>query len=120
MAEAGEGRVAGVGAAVASLVAGLAGGAFGPLATACAMSIVPGGWSDAAQLAAFSTPSLVAAVLGAAAVLLGGIAAWRSGFRWPGLVGLLGVVVGALDLAGAVAWWLFLGGLSVLAAFAWH
>ena len=51
----------------------------------------------------------------------GSLAAWRGGLaRSPGWIGLAGAAVGLVTGVGAAGWILFLGGLSLLASFAWH
>ena len=112
--------VAGARAAVASIGVGVAGGLVGAVGTAAAFQLVPGTWSDEAQLAAFSAPAVIAAALGVAAMLTGGVAAWRGWAAWPGWIGALGTLGGGLTVVLAVGWLLFLGGLSVLAWIAWH
>lgn len=115
------GPAMGARAAAVSVAAGVVGALIGGLGTAGALALVPGTWSESAQLVAISAPAGVAAALGVGAALAGVVAAFRSGLsRWPGPVGALGALLGGAVVAGAVGWWLFLGGLSLLAAFAWH
>ena len=70
---------------------------------------------------AFSAPAAVGASLGAVSVVSGLLAAFRGGLgRWPGWVGSLGALLGVVCVVCSAGWFVFLGGLTLLASFAWH
>lgn len=116
-----QGPAPGGAAALASVVVAVAASALGGGGVATALTVVPGTWSDSAQMVALTAPAAVSALLGAVAALGGVIAAWKSGLaRWPGWIGLIGAALGAMDVAGALGWFAFLGGLTLLASLAWH